>query len=516
VHRRLLPPSPSSRARRGSEAICEAPLACEGGRGGVVSLDAAFGVDLRGLAALRFALAAITLVDLASRAPDLVAHYTDQGVLSADLARSVAPPGTWSVYFFATSPLAVGLGFLLHAAAAAAMLVGYRTRSATVLTWLLTASLHGRNPLVLQGADDLLRVLLFWSMLLPMGARWSVDARRFGAPRESWTTSLATAGLLVQVAAMYAATALQKTGVDWETGDAVWVAIAHDHFGRSWAKAHLLPHPALLGALGRSVLRVEELAPILLLCPVWARVWRSAAIVLLLVLQLGLGATLHVGPFPWVSSAALLPFVPSGVWKALEQRFVQGRERPHEERPALLAARARTVESAVAASALLFVVIWSSARGLYGADPTLPGVRAIGGASGLTATWSMFAPNPARDSGWFVMPGRRKGGEVVDLFPALTRFDRARPLTGEKPAVVFEAFPSLRWLDYMMDLTEEGRRDLWSGLAAWVCAGYRGAEGDSLESVEIVYVREEVEPSGSLGGTPIPPRRDVFYEGACP
>jgi hypothetical protein len=30
--------------------------------------------------------------------------------------------------------------------------------------------------MVLQGGDDLLRALLFWSLFLPLGARASVDA----------------------------------------------------------------------------------------------------------------------------------------------------------------------------------------------------------------------------------------------------------------------------------------------------------------------------------------------------
>ena len=40
-----------------------------------------FGVDLRSLALLRVSLAIIVLLDLAYRANDLKAHYTDLGIL---------------------------------------------------------------------------------------------------------------------------------------------------------------------------------------------------------------------------------------------------------------------------------------------------------------------------------------------------------------------------------------------------------------------------------------------------
>ena len=40
-----------------------------------------FGADLRSLAAFRVVLASLVLVDLATRATDFYAHYTDTGIL---------------------------------------------------------------------------------------------------------------------------------------------------------------------------------------------------------------------------------------------------------------------------------------------------------------------------------------------------------------------------------------------------------------------------------------------------
>ena len=52
-------------------------------------LDDLFGIDVRSLALLRIGLAAAVLCDLAFRAPNLIAHHTDQGVLPAAVAREV-------------------------------------------------------------------------------------------------------------------------------------------------------------------------------------------------------------------------------------------------------------------------------------------------------------------------------------------------------------------------------------------------------------------------------------------
>jgi len=106
-----------------------------------------------------------------------------------------------SVHLAAGSVELVGALFAVQALVAVALLVGYRTRIASVLVWLLWASLHARMPLVLNGGDTLLRLVLFWAMFAPMGARFSVDALRTGG-REGRILSVGTVGLLCQVVVM--------------------------------------------------------------------------------------------------------------------------------------------------------------------------------------------------------------------------------------------------------------------------------------------------------------------------
>jgi hypothetical protein len=71
--------------------------------------------------------------------------------------------------------------FGIAAVAALAMLVGYRTRLAVFVVWVLVLSIQVRNPFLDSSADDLLRLLLFWAMFLPLGAYWSVDCLRGGS-----------------------------------------------------------------------------------------------------------------------------------------------------------------------------------------------------------------------------------------------------------------------------------------------------------------------------------------------
>ena len=55
---------------------------------------------------------------------------------------------------------------------ALALLVGYRTRIATIFSWVLLISLQARNVFITQGGDALTVVLLFWGLF-----RWIQELR---------------------------------------------------------------------------------------------------------------------------------------------------------------------------------------------------------------------------------------------------------------------------------------------------------------------------------------------------
>ena len=84
----------------------------------------------------------------------------------------------WSLYFISGSWVWALLLHLVAAGAAMALLLGYRTRLATLISFVLLVSLHNRAPLMLQGGDNLLLLMVFWSIFLPLGARFSMDAAR--------------------------------------------------------------------------------------------------------------------------------------------------------------------------------------------------------------------------------------------------------------------------------------------------------------------------------------------------
>ena len=141
-----------------------------------------FAVDVRSLAALRIVLALTVLADLAMRAGNLRVHYSDEGLLPRPFLLDHLDPWLVSLAFVNGTPLFQGLLFLVTAAAAVGLLLGYRTRLMTAVVWVLMLSIQWRNPFVGYSADGLLRMLLFWSLFVPLGAVWSLDRQRGRTP----------------------------------------------------------------------------------------------------------------------------------------------------------------------------------------------------------------------------------------------------------------------------------------------------------------------------------------------
>lgn len=263
-----------------------------------------FSADLRSLAALRIALAFLVLVDLGRRATNLVAHYSDEGVLPrSELDIS---PYSFSLNTLSGSPEFQALLFGLAALGAVSMLVGYRTRLATFVVWLLVLSIQLRNPLVLTGGDTLLHLLLFWSIFLPLGAVWSIDRARActrgTTPRLSMHFfSVGTVALFLQIAIMYWVTAINKSGEEWWNGTAVYYALSYDR-GATELGSYLLNFPVVLTILTFASLALEALGPFLLFSPVFNGPFRTAAVAAFMGFHFSILATLTVGLFSLVAA----------------------------------------------------------------------------------------------------------------------------------------------------------------------------------------------------------------------
>jgi hypothetical protein len=191
------------------------------------------------------------------------------------------------------------------------LVVGYRTRIATGLSFLLVTSLDIRNVLVLSYADTLFSLLLFWALFLPLGERWSIDAARRDRPPKSGIASLASALILLQVVLAYFVNAVHKSGNElWTSGEAMLLVLSLEdmtYLLGPWLRAA----PSFLEFGGLAWYYLLWFSPFLLVLVGRSRALYVAA---LFVGHLLLAVTVRIGAFPFVSIAGLMLFIQAPTW----------------------------------------------------------------------------------------------------------------------------------------------------------------------------------------------------------
>ncbi|WP_227354138.1 HTTM domain-containing protein [Haladaptatus salinisoli] len=456
-----------------------------------------FDVDTRALAALRISLGVFLLTDLLLRSRDLVAHYTDAGVLPRSLLFEQFPGfSRLSIHALSGDVWMQVLLFLVAGAVALSLLLGYRTTLATLASLVLLVSLQARNPLVLNAGDSVLRRLLIWGLFLPLGERWSVDSL-CEENSQRRTASVASAALLVQVVIIYTVNGLLKLRGDlWIRGDAIRYVFSLDQLTVLLGD-YVAQVPTLLRFFSKIWLAMVLSSVLLLLLTGWSRALFAA---LFAAMHFGMFLTMNLGLFPLISIAALIPFFPGVVWDAAERRFPFDATRLHRWRdrigdavpitafsalPTTVGRWKRRVVPAVVTALLLFVLVWNAASLGYAELPT----GADSAVNPEERRWDMFAPEPRGTDGWYAVPGRLESGERVDAF-------HRSAVRWERPREVAQTYPTHRWLVYLLDLRRARNDDLDHRFAGYLCHQWNSNHQNKLVNVTVYYVEQPTRLDG--------------------
>ncbi|HEY8278856.1 MAG TPA: HTTM domain-containing protein, partial [Bdellovibrionota bacterium] len=138
-----------------------------------------FTVDRRSLGLFRIALGLLLSIDSFHRLFLARALYSDWGVMPrAHWIENFMVPMKFSIHLASgdTWFQLLLIGSLLLASLA--LLVGWHARLANVVVLVLLCSQQSRNNLILSASDELLRLMVVWSLFLPIGDRFSVHSNR--------------------------------------------------------------------------------------------------------------------------------------------------------------------------------------------------------------------------------------------------------------------------------------------------------------------------------------------------
>ena len=443
-----------------------------------------FSLDLRALALMRIGAGIILLVDLLLRAQNLTAHYTDQGILPLEVL-SVLDFHQYFISFHALSGAFVWqlFLFLLAALAAVFLIFGAYTKLASGLSWLLLLSLHNRNPFILNGADNLLLVLLFWGMFLPWGKCFS---RTKPESSSKPYTGIAGMGYVLFICTLYFFSALMKDSLEWKSeASALYYALSLDQMQLPLG-AWLLSFPQTLKTLTRGVYFLEMFGPLLFLIPFHKEKFRLTGIILFTLFHLGIACTLALGLFPWVGIIALLGFLPSSfmdkIEKPLKKIFFKKRV---AKRELLLPVYLVRLRDAFLIFIIAFSFFWSYTQLPSSVVNLRGGVKAFAYLLGLDNSWGMFAPEVMKEDGWPILEGITEGGKRIDI-------NRNGEKTNyEKPKDVRTLFRGERWRKLFENHYRYHQSFLWTYYCPYQLNKWNEAHPQQkLKKLQVIFMKE--------------------------
>jgi predicted DCC family thiol-disulfide oxidoreductase YuxK len=278
-----------------------------------------FSIDPRTLVLFRISLGVILLIDLFFRSRVYEHFYSNEGLLPNHTLLWAPPaPHLFSLFFTLSTPTEVAVAMALCGLVFLSLLVGYRTKLSQILAFICLVSLNTRVSPLENGGDMVMNILTTFTMFLPLGKRFSVDAVIASMRRRvehqpsdlddrtemrlptARVVSIVVFALILQLTLIYFFNVVHKTGRTWEDGTAVHLTLQQDRiitpFG-VWLREHA-PLWALKGMTWSTIV-IESLGAFLVISPFFPVWTRGLALALMPFLHLSFALCLNLGPFSY-------------------------------------------------------------------------------------------------------------------------------------------------------------------------------------------------------------------------
>ena len=470
-------------------------------------IEELMGVELRSLGVFRIGIGALLLIDLVNRAAALVAHYTDAGVAPRSLVVEYGEqPWFFSFHMLSGEPGLQVVLFIVAGICAFNLAIGYYSRFFCFLSWILTLSLHVRNPFINNLGDWLLVDLLFWGMFLPLGARFSVDAvigpGQQALPKRA--LSIASLGILLQIGFMYFFSVMDKFTPAWRVeGTAIEMALNLERIVSSTGQ-HLLDLPAdVLKILTFATLYLERWGPILVFVPFFIGPVRSFVAGIFMGFHLMLAIFFELGIFPYLCIVAWVLYLPEWFWertafysstvrestKEVWKRIPELIKRVFHKRMKsirLLPSGAETIISVCALFAMLSSgLLYGGVMGEAYYDMVYKHIEPVVNTLNMKQRWDMFSPQPPKNDGWFVVAAYTKEGSVYNvLYPE-------RRVRWDRPADLSATYKNQRWRKYMeWVMNREGPFAVSYGKYNAMVFSQKKIDSGELDHISVYYMEE--------------------------
>lgn len=444
---------------------------------------------------MRIGVGCVLLIDLFIRSLSIRAFFTNEGVLPVEILKAY----NWNPYYFSFHALSGSLWwqvllFGLNAICIILLIRGYRTRLLTFICWVFLTSLQNRNPFILQGGDDLLRLILLWGIFLPWGEQYSGKTASCGQIRFSY----ANVGYVLLVASVYFFSALLKTHAEWhDDGTALYYALSLDQL-RLPVGNWLYQFPELMKMLTHVVYYLELIAPVCIVLPATNYRLRLAGIIAIGLLHLGISMSLYVGLFYAIGLVTLTGMLPTAVMDRLDTHFgIVRKPKDMSDTPQETTRLHVFINETVATlinGLIALIICYCLMLNLgnvkkfpYMLDPAL--VK-FGNTLRLEQSWGMFSPSVYKDDGFYIYSGYTRDGHYIDLKR------NGQPVSYDKPSSIVAEFESDRWRKFGENYLFHNNNYMRPYFCNYLLTTWNREHPENpVSDLSILYMKEETLPN---------------------
>lgn len=387
-----------------------------------------------------------------------------------------AAPGFWTAMGINN---AYGMSlFVIGLLSAVILMVGKQVRLMAAICWLVLLSVQNRNPILYQGGDDMLRMVLFWFIWLPqykspVGVAYKV-------------TGWAVAALLLQSLFPLFFSGLYKGTYEWwSKGTAFYYALQLDQLTRHpglWLRNYLV----VTIVLTRMVYIAELLVLPVFLLSLFKDGLRTAVFVTLLLFSSGIMLFFMIGLFPLCIMACSVLFIPTSLWQQIKP--VPSVVTYHNDEHVAI-----TWTKQFALLFAMVLVLWWNLADVGGSRLKFTtAFRMPMYALRLNQSWGMFAPTVFKEDGWLVMAATLNNGKVIDLN------NDNKPVDFAKPIYVLDRFKNDRWRKYTEQIFVNGNSHLRPYFANYLKHSYNSKHSadEQITQLAIYYMLERTQTVG--------------------
>ncbi|HVK03409.1 MAG TPA: HTTM domain-containing protein [Armatimonadaceae bacterium] len=230
----------------------------------------------------------------------------------------------FSLLTYSASPWLLNALWAAGVAAALLMTVGLFTRASMLASTILVWSFHARNPYILDGGDNVGRIVLIFLLFMDCSAYLSVDAWRGGgrrrvlSPLGNLLHNVALYTVTLQFCVLYLSSSLNKvTGPLWQNGTALYYVLRTGQYSNPLLGPLLTKSYAFITLATYATIAVQLSFPFL----VWSRRFRVPIVLAVIGMHLGIAVCMGLVHFSHAMISSLLLFVPDETYRALAARL---------------------------------------------------------------------------------------------------------------------------------------------------------------------------------------------------